>query len=44
MDFIRSFDKICDAAKNIGIHKNNVWGVLNNYRKTAGGYIFKYLD
>jgi len=26
------------------INENNIWGVITNYRKTAGGFIFKYLE
>jgi len=32
------------AAKNLNIHKNNIRGVITNYRKTADGFIFKYLE
>ena len=26
------------------VHKNNIWGVINNLKKTSGGFIWKYLD
>jgi hypothetical protein len=35
---------MADAARKLNIHKNNIRGVIINYRKTAGGFIFKYLD
>jgi len=43
-EFIKEHNSIAEAAKNINIHKNNIWGVINNLRKTAGGFIWKYLD
>ena len=44
MNLIKKHDSIAEAAKDVYIHKNNIWGVINNYRKTAGGFIWKYLD
>jgi hypothetical protein len=44
MNLITKHDSIAEAAKDVCIHKNNIWGVINNYRKTAGGFIWKYLD
>ncbi len=43
-NLIKIHNSISEAARNINIHKNNIWGVINNYRKTAGGFIWKYLD
>jgi len=44
MNGIKVFDSIADASKKLNIHKNNIWGIITNYRKTAGGFIFKYLE
>ena len=44
MNLIKKHDSIAEAAKDVCIHKNNIWGVINNYRKTAGEFIWKYLD
>lgn len=38
------FASIVGASKNLNIGKANICGVLSNKRKTAGGFIFKYLD
>jgi len=39
---IKQFDSIIKASIELGIGKSNIRGVLTNYRKTAGGFIFKY--
>lgn len=44
MTEIQRFHSIVVAAKILNIGKSNIGGVLNNNRKTAGGFIFKYLD
>jgi molybdenum-dependent DNA-binding transcriptional regulator ModE len=44
MNLIKIHDNIAEAGRNIGIHKNNIWGAIKNIRKTAGGFIWKYLD
>jgi hypothetical protein len=44
MKIIKVFNSIAEASKELNIHKNNIWGVITNYRKTAGGFIFKYLE
>jgi hypothetical protein len=44
MNEIKKFSSIVEAAKELIIGKSNIFGVLTNYRKTAGGFIFKYLD
>jgi len=44
MNVIKIHNSISDAARNVNIHKNNIWGgVIHNFRKTSGGFIFKYL-
>ena len=44
MNLIKMHDNIAEASRNVGIHKNNIWGVINNFRKTSGGFIWKYLE
>jgi hypothetical protein len=44
MNKIKEFESIVDASKELDIGKTNISGVLINHRKTAGGFIFKYLD
>ena len=44
MDKIKDFDSIVGASKELNIGKSNIRGVLSGYRKTAGGFIFKYLE
>ena len=44
MNQIKEFNSIVEASKELKIHKNNIWAVIRNYKKTAGGFIFKYLD
>lgn len=44
MNLIKIHNSIIDASQNLNIHKNNIWGVINNFRKTSGGFIWKYLD
>ena len=44
MNLIEKHNSIVCASRKVGIHKNNIWGVINNFRKTAGGFIWKYLD
>jgi hypothetical protein len=43
-NLIKEFSSIAGAAKELNIGKSNIRGILTNYRKTAGGFIFKYLD
>jgi len=43
-NLIKEFGSIAGAAKELNIGKGNIRGVLTSYRKTAGGFIFKYLD
>jgi hypothetical protein len=44
MNKIKDFNSIIEASKDLNIGKSNIRGVLTNYRKTAGGFIFKYLE
>jgi hypothetical protein len=44
MNKIKDFNSIIEASKELKIGKSNIRGVLTNYRKTAGGFIFKYLE
>lgn len=44
MNLIKIHNSIAEASKNANVHKNNIWGVINNLRKTSGGFIWKYLD
>jgi len=44
MNKIKNYNSIIEASKELKIGKTNISGVLRNYRKTAGGFIFKYLD
>jgi len=41
---IEEFDSIKEAAEKLNIGKSNIQGVLLNKRKTAGGFIWKYLE
>jgi hypothetical protein len=44
MQILNVHDSIAIAGRFLNIHKNNIWGVINSYKKTAGGFIFKYLE
>lgn len=33
-----------DAARALGVTSQHIWGVLNGYRRSTGGYRFEYLD
>jgi hypothetical protein len=44
MNLLKIHNSIAEASRDINIHKNNIWGVINNFRKTSGGFIWKYLD
>jgi hypothetical protein len=43
-NLIKEFSSIVGASKELNIGKSSIGGILSNYRKTAGGFIFKYLD
>jgi len=44
MQILNVHDSIAIAGRFLNIHKNNIWGVINSYKKNAGGFIFKYLE
>jgi hypothetical protein len=44
MNLLKIHNSIADASRNVNIHKNNIWAVIKNNRKTSGGFIWKYLD
>jgi len=44
MNKIKEFNSIVVASIALSIGKSNILGVLRNYRKTAGGFVFKYLE
>jgi hypothetical protein len=44
MNLINVYESTADASRKVNIHKNNIWGVITNFRKTAGGFIWKYLE
>lgn len=31
-----------EAARELGVSQQHIWGVLNGYRKSTGGYYFEY--
>ena len=33
-----------DAARLLNVSQQHIWGVLNGYRRSTGGYTFKYAD
>jgi hypothetical protein len=41
--FIKEYVSIISASKELNISKSSIHGVLINYRKTAAGFIWKYL-
>ena len=44
MNKIKDFNSIVEASRALNIGKSNIRGVLTKYRKTSGGFIFKYLE
>lgn len=38
------FNSQHDAARALGVSQQHIWGVLNGYRRTTGGYRFEYAD
>ena len=44
MNKIKEFESIVTAAKELNIGKSNINGVLRDKRKTAGRFIWKYLE
>lgn len=43
-NFIKKWDYIVDAAKTLKIDSSSISAVCRGRRKTAGGYIWKYVD
>ena len=43
-ELIKEYKSIVLASKDIGVSKSTISGVLRQKRKTAGGFIWKYLD
>jgi hypothetical protein len=43
-NYITEYKSIALAAKSVNISKSSISGVLRNKRKTAAGFIWKYLD
>lgn len=33
-----------DAARELGLMQQHIWGVLNGYRRSTGGYHFRYVE
>lgn len=44
MNLLNIYKSTADASRKVNIHKNNIWGVICNFRKTSKNFIFKYLD
>jgi hypothetical protein len=44
MNKIQDFNSILEASKNLNMSQSNIKAVLYNKQKTAGGFIFKYLE
>lgn len=41
-DFIRKWDYMSEATKELNINKGNITEVCKGHRKSAGGYVWKY--
>lgn len=33
-----------EAARQLGVSQQHIWGVLNGYRRSTGGYRFEYIE
>jgi hypothetical protein len=44
MNKIKDFNSIIEVSKELNVGKSNIRGVLTNYRETAGGFVFKYIE
>jgi len=44
MNLVCIHNSLEDAGRKVNINKNNICGVIHNFRKTSGGFIWKYLD
>jgi group I intron endonuclease len=42
--FVKEYISVSDAGRLSGVNHSNIRRVLQNYTKTAGGYIWKYAD
>lgn len=43
-NYINTFDSASEASRNLNINRNHINSCCNNKRKTAGGYIWKFLN
>ena len=44
MNLIEIHKNTADAGRKLNIKNQNIFGVIHNKRKSAGGFIWKYLD
>jgi hypothetical protein len=44
MNLIEIHKSTADAGRKLNIKNQNIFGVIHNKRKSAGGFIWKYLD
>ena len=42
-NFIKSFNSLVDASKYIKVAQQRIWQVCNGVRKSAKGYVFRYI-
>lgn len=43
-NLVKVHKSMANAWRETGVHKNNIRAAINNIRKTAGGFVWKYLD
>ena len=43
-EFIKEYNSISEAGRDSEVKKSNIQRVLSGFSKTAGGYIWKYID
>ena len=43
-NYIATYDTIREASKSTGINENSISNALHNRARTAGGYVWKFLD
>jgi hypothetical protein len=43
-NLLKIWDGVIDASKSLKINEHNISSCCHNRRKTAGGYIWKYID
>ncbi len=41
---VNTFKSTADASKYTGVPTTNIWRACNGTRKTAGGYVWKYVE